>query len=106
MKPSEFKAFREAFMVQMMDILDTKGVDYTLDVGDRLSNFRQGAEALGVSPLHVWGVLMNKHYTAVMNYVKRGQVESEPIRGRFLDLANYSILGAALAHERDCVSDS
>lgn len=49
--------------------------------------------------MHVWAVYFNKHVTAVLTFARTGKVESEAIRGRFLDIATYAILGAALADE-------
>ncbi|MHC4175909.1 MAG: hypothetical protein ACYSWU_00270 [Planctomycetota bacterium] len=98
---AEFHDLGEQFFGDMRSLLDTKGVDYTGGKGgDRLGNFKRVAEALGVSPMVVWGVYYMKHVEAVSTFVKTGHAASEPIYGRMLDLANYALLGAALFKEQ------
>jgi hypothetical protein len=82
----------------MFEILDTKGPDYS-NSDDRLANFKRLGSLLGIPPIQVWAVYAMKHMDAIMTYAKSGKVESEEITGRFLDLANYAVLGAALVQE-------
>ena len=99
MTAAEFQTFADAFFDSIRAIICTKGHDYTADLGDRLGNFKDAARALGLSPMQVWAVYFNKHVTAVLNFAARGRVESEAVHDRFLDIATYAILGAALAAE-------
>lgn len=99
MTATEFEKYAKDFFQEMLEIIFKKGHDYTRDTSDRLENFKSQAKALGLSPMQIWGVLFNKHVAAVMTFCRTGKVESEAIRGRFLDIAVYSILGAALAEE-------
>ena len=80
-------------------LLTVKGNDYTRHEEDRLSNFKRSGAALGLSPMQVWAVFINKHIDAVMAYVKTGRTESESIQGRLDDIVNYCYLGEALIHE-------
>ena len=80
-------------------LLRAKGDDYTRHEPDRLSNFKRSGAALGLTPLQVWGIFINKHIDAVMAYVKTGQVESESIYGRLDDIVNYCYLGEAIIRE-------
>lgn len=76
-------------------LLTSKGHDYTQGAeGDygRLKNFYTGAEYLGLTPLQVLGVYFKKHIDAVFTFIKKGQVESEPIEGRIYDCINYLLL--------------
>lgn len=69
----------------------TKGADYAKDT-DRLSNFKDNANQLGLTPKQVWAVYAAKHWNAICSYIKNGQVESEPIESRLHDLILYSFL--------------
>ena len=81
-------------------ILKDKGNDYTRHEEDRLSNFKRSAAAIGLTPLQVWAIFINKHMDAIMAYVKTGKTESENIQSRFDDVQNYMYLGEALVQEQ------
>lgn len=81
-------------------LLEQKGADYTRHSPDRLSNFKRGAEAVGVSNETVWAIYAGKHWDAVMAFIKTGKVESEAIEGRLDDLHNYLYLLEGLIEER------
>jgi len=95
MTPREFDEFRTQFNLDCEKVLLSKGHDYAGE-NDRHRNFKQAAEAAGVSPLTVWAIFMKKHWDSVMTYVREGGVQSEPILERFKDLRNYIDLGAGL----------
>jgi len=99
MTPANFDTFTRVFMGSMEEILLTKGHDYTGGSDDRLRNFKQIARSIGVKPLMVWYIYFMKHIDSVSTFMQRGELKSEPIRERFLDIANYAILGAALAKD-------
>lgn len=80
-------------------ILGVKGNDYTqgdavaaTDDKIRLKNFYRNGERLGLPPMKILAVYLNKHLDAIETYLKRGQVESEPIEGRIHDAINYLLL--------------
>ncbi len=98
MSDDQFRDFLEQFQEDMNSLLRTKGTDYTV-TSDRLDNFKRVAEAVGVTPMQIWAVYFTKHVIAACNFARTGKLESEPIRSRFLDIANYAVLGAALAEE-------
>lgn len=87
--------------MECIQIQATKGHDYTSGSDDRLLNFRTAAEAAGVSIEQAWYVYFFKHLSAVQTYVKHGQVESEPIRGRIVDCINYLLLLWLIVREKD-----
>mgnify|MGYP001563727924 CR=1 FL=1 len=60
---------------------------------------RRAADHLGVTPEIVWGIFAGKHWDAIMTYCRCGQVESEPVRGRILDLILYSYLLLGLVED-------
>ena len=80
-------------------LLTVKGNDYTRHEEDRLSNFKRSGTAIGLTPIQVWAIFINKHLDAVMTYVKTGRTESESIQGRLDDIVNYCYLGEALVRE-------
>jgi hypothetical protein len=101
MNNMEFGKFTETFMEEQKQILKVKGADYSDVTTDRLSNFRAVGYLQCVAARMVWCVYMLKHVFAILTWVRTGKVHSEELRGRFLDLANYAILGAALATEEE-----
>ena len=99
MNTEQFIEVVRAARVRQDDLLVRKGIDYTRRGNDRLSNFKQNAEALGLSPIQVWAVYASKHWDAVMSFIKSGHLESEAIEGRIDDLSNYLYLLEALLNE-------
>lgn len=78
------------------ELMRAKGADYA-SKEDRLSNFKLQAARLGLTPYQVWGVYANKHWDAIMSFIRNGgQVESEPIDSRIHDAIAYLHLFAAL----------
>lgn len=77
-------------------LLTVKGSDYTgggeQEDRARLKNFFDCGRDLGLSPFKILAVYWHKHVTAVYTFLKRGQVESEPIEGRIMDVINYMLL--------------
>jgi hypothetical protein len=79
-------------------LLLKKGADYTMNE-DRLSNFKEVAALIGITPLQVWAVFTLKHFFSIMNFVKSGKLQSESIESRFQDVRNYTDLGYGLVKE-------
>jgi hypothetical protein len=98
MTKEEFTEFRRKLNEECEGLLDCKGSDYTTG-NDRLDNFKRVSEVTGVTPLGVWSVYFLKHVLAIMKYVRSHRVESESIRGRFVDVRNYIDLGMAIIDE-------
>ena len=88
----------DAFFMECIELQRTKGKDYTTE-GDAFQDLRHEAEAMGITPEKVLWISMNKHYKAVRNFCRCGQTQSEPIRGRLKDLANYVSLMAVLIED-------
>jgi hypothetical protein len=81
------------------DILKVKGVDYTQGGPDRLSNFKETAKFMGLTARQALGTYLYKHVSAIFSFLKRGQVESEPIEGRIADVINYMLLLYKMVNE-------
>lgn len=98
MTPQEFENVLEIQIERCRSVLSAKGADYT-DGKDRLFNFKQLAELLGIDPKVVWATYWLKHVLAIANFCSCGKVESEPIAGRIDDAINYLFLLKGLIEE-------
>ena len=87
------------FFQECTDILKKKGRDYNPD-DVAFSEVRNVAKQVGVTPEQALMVFVNKHFSAVMSHAHRGQVESEPIRERLKDVANYMALYAVMLEDK------
>lgn len=99
MTHSDLAKFAEAFLAEMHSVLVRKNRDYAGSDNDALEGLKSPADRAGILARQAWKVFTEKHWRAIEKWVKTGTLESEGIRGRFLDLANYALLGAALAAE-------
>lgn len=84
--------------VECMEILRRKNADYSQSEqkNDRIAAFKRIARDTGINTRQAWAVFAQKHWGAVMRYVKDGFVESEPIEGRINDMINYLVLLGAI----------
>lgn len=94
----EFKRdlFKECDRTQQL-----KGEDYTLGDNNAFANFVDGGERLAISKYKVWNVYADKHWKAITNFCKNdgSGVESEPIRGRIVDMITYLTLLAGMVRD-------
>lgn len=101
MQRPEFEKLIEEIFQEILDINRKKGADYTRGNEDALINFKQSAEYFGMTPMQALGIFMNKHTSAIHNYIKTcGQSESEPIRERIKDNILYLLLLLGLIEEK------
>jgi hypothetical protein len=94
-----FQALMEEKFQEILDLNLSKGHDYAGET-DALANFKKAAERLGLTPEQVWAVYGDKHWSAIMTYCREGQVESEPIAGRIIDVILYGFLLLGLIEEK------
>ncbi len=88
---------------ECISMLRSKNKDYSQgeQQGDRIAAFRRIARDINITMRQAWAVFCQKHWGAVMKFVKDGTVESEPIDGRINDIINYMVLlGAIIDDER------
>ena len=87
---------------ECLEVLEKKGKDYS-GSDDCLSNFKRNAERLGLTKYQIMLVYMAKHFDSICNAIKADpespKAESEPIRGRIVDLINYAVIFYALMEE-------
>src|SRR4051812_29053603 len=95
----EYAGHVSAFLAEMKAVTEAKNADYSAGQEDAMANYYELSAASGVTPVQAWMCLYMKHVTALMRYAKTGSVSSETIHGRFIDMANYAVLGAALVKD-------
>ncbi len=91
---------------ECIHMMKAKNADYSQgeQKGDRIAAFRRIAKDVNITMLQAWAVFCQKHWGAVMKFVKEGSLESEPIYGRIHDVINYMVLLSAIVE--DMASDN
>lgn len=86
---------------ECMGIIKRKNADYSQgeQKGDRIAAFRRIGRDIGVTMPQVWAIFAQKHWGAVMKFVKDGILESESLDGRINDLINYFVLLGAIVED-------
>lgn len=87
----DFNELIQNLFNQVKETNEKKGNDYAGNE-DALRNFKVNAERTGITKEVVWAIFFNKHYDALMTYIKDGEVKSEAIEGRVLDMIVYLFL--------------
>lgn len=95
MTPDEFQNHIDWFVNEMVSEMNRKNPDYR-DANGSTLDYEVVAAEIGITPFQAWAVLANKHWRAILRYVRDGKVSSEGIQHRLKDLANYCLLGSAL----------
>lgn len=99
MERDQFEELSEILLAKAKELRFKKGRDYQRATQDILSNFKTGAEKLRITILQDFGVLFNKQTEAIFAYLATGELESEGIEGRMLDVINYTLLLNGIVHE-------
>lgn len=99
MKTTDLLTLFDGLVADARSTMAAKNHDYTAASDDALANFKLVAGMLGLEPRQVWAVFFLKHAMAALAWAKTGKVESEGLKGRFLDLVNFSALGLAVVQE-------
>lgn len=100
MTHAEFDNFQDTLLDEVVEIKNTKGVEYA-NGEDRFGNFRRLSLSLGLTPEQVGWVYLAKHLDSLQSYIRIGQTFSnESIRSRFVDAITYLTLIAGMVEER------
>lgn len=110
--PDEFEAFLTGYMgdaifakrfANCMTTMRSKNADYSQNEhkGDRIAAFRRISRDVNIPMTKVWAVFCQKHWGAIMRFIKDGHVESEPIDGRINDMINYLALLGPIIQDGD-----
>lgn len=98
MKSARLITFTDELLREAFKLSDEKGQDYRRGSDLVHQNFVNVSDNVGVEPIVVLCIYMQKHFDAIRNYIKTGgQSESEPIRERIKDAINYIVLGLPLS---------
>jgi hypothetical protein len=94
----------EVFATRFADCIDmirAKNADYSQgeQKGDRIAAFRRIGRDIGLPMTKVWAVFAQKHWGAIMRFIKDGRLESEPVGGRINDTINYMVIFGAIVDE-------
>lgn len=100
MNMEQRKIVTDSFFKKCQEVLDNKGKDYQRE-GEAFGDMKEISNEIGVEVEKVLWVFLRKHYTAIKNYVRTGQLESEPIELRLVDLVNYCALMHCLLIEKE-----
>ena len=95
----DFDELLQKMVNEEIDIMCTKGKDYTRNSSDKLINFKRASEDIGIKPEQVIYIYMKKHWDALITYIKTGKLSGEPIESKILDIRNYLALLRALIEE-------
>lgn len=91
----------EDFYTAALGVIRNRQSDYAPD-GVALLNVLDTCVTWNVTPTQVLGTLLDKQTTALQAFLKRGRLDSDPIRSRSADAINYYIFIAMFAErERD-----
>ena len=84
------------------EIENAKRPGYTRGEADVLTNFKDVAQRVGVTPMQAWAVYFLKHVDAITSVAKNPDIpQAEAIEGRFADAVNYLKLGWALLNDTE-----
>ena len=95
MSNDRFYNMVQAMMLECIEVMQTKGKEYTESSDNKLANFEEESLETDMPVLNVIHLFSNKHQRAINNYRKTGQVESESLEMRFVDRINYLFLELA-----------
>lgn len=91
MKAHKFYEVAEEFLDDCMEIMKSKGMAYS-GTDDKFGNFKRVAKNLSMTPEQVWFVYFSKHFDSLSAYIRGEYSDSEPIKGRIMDMVNYLLL--------------
>lgn len=72
-------------------IRETKGKEYATEE-DTLADFKEVAAEAGITPLQCWATYVKKHERAIDTFIREGNVKSEAIYDRIVDVVVYHLL--------------
>lgn len=102
MTHERFDKLTDEFLQACLGTKKSKGADYA-ESDDRLANFKQNAEALGLTPFQVWAVYCSKHTDSIFKAIRRNPAhpvkQGEPLSENIKDVIVYSLLLLGLLTE-------
>ena len=94
MNAKEYEFMREKFLSETLELSDAKRIEYTEGNHETnvLWNFEHIGKTLGLTPMKVLSVYLQKHISSLLNYLKTEKEYAESIEGRIMDMINYLLL--------------
>ena len=104
MNSNRYKEFRDAFIEDAFELSDAKRIEYCNgnEVHDVHTNFNVIGNRLGLAPMKVLSVYLNKHLESLQSWFRtRKEFSDEPIEQRVKDIINYLLLAMAMKECQD-----
>lgn len=76
---------------QVKHLRETKGKEYATEK-DTLADFKEVAAETGITPLQCWATYVKKHQRAIDTFIREGNVKSESIESRIVDVIVYHLI--------------
>ena len=94
MTSKEYEIMRKQFLMETLNLSDAKRIEYTEGNHETnvLWNFEHIGKTLGLTPMKVLSVYLQKHISSLLNYLKTEKEYAESIEGRIMDMINYLLL--------------
>ena len=99
MNLAEQNQLAEKFFDECRKLLVSKGTDYTPE-DIAFKDLDSIATKLNIKDVQVLYVYMRKHWTAIEHFIQHGNVKSEPVDSRLIDMANYCALMYVLINRK------
>ena len=109
MERTPFSFLQSSIQSKRWEVLKAKWKDYSWVTDDVFGNFKEVAAELGITPMQVLWVYMNKHFKALNKYIRNpNAIISEPIEWRIIDAMNYLdfMYGLYSEGEKPCQKES
>jgi hypothetical protein len=104
MTSEKYKGWRDNFIHETLDLSDKKRIEYCNgnQSADVHTNFKVIAKKLGLTPMQVLSVYLNKHIESLSSFFKTGTTYSdETIESRVSDIINYLLLAMSMKADED-----
>ena len=94
MNAKEYTNMRNKFLTETLELSDIKRIEYTEGnhKSNVLWNFENIGKTLGLTPMKVLAVYLQKHISSLFNYLRTEKEYAESIEGRIMDIINYLLL--------------
>jgi hypothetical protein len=104
MTSEDYKGWRDNFLHETLDLSDKKRIEYCNgnQYNDVHTNFKVISSKLGLTPMQVLSVYLNKHIESLSSFFKTGNTYSdETIESRVSDIINYLLLAMSMKADED-----
>jgi len=97
-KQALYELIEKTILPECRAIMQGKGEAYS-GQEDKLGNFKRCAKLAGVDTKTAWYIYFIKHFDALSAYIRGEYADTEPIKGRIIDLINYLFLLTGILEE-------